>query len=230
MPITPMFGANSTTIQNAAASQPNDGVMGENDFLNMLVAQLNYQDPMSPMDSQQFAAQLAQFASVEQLTSINQNLQYSTELQMLLNQSISNTMNAQLIGLEATATNDIVMYNEGEASQIMFNLPGVSTYTTLKIYDSDGDLVKSEELGPMSVGDHSYTWDGKNNSGATVPEGEYTFEITAKAAEGNDLAVEQFITGIITGIEYEDGNAVFKIGEVPINLSNVTELNQPPEG
>ena len=230
MPITPTYGANSTVIQNAAASQPNDGVMGENDFLNMLVAQLNYQDPMNPMDSQQFAAQLAQFTSVEQLTSINQNLQYSTNLQLLLNQSISNTMNAQLIGIEATAVNDIVMYEDGAASPIMYNLPGVSQYTTLKIYNSDGTVVKSEELGPLSVGDHSYTWDGKNNLGAAVPEGEYTFEITAKSAEGNDLAVEQFIVGIITGIEYQDGNAVFKIGEVPINLSNVTELNQPPEG
>ena len=230
MPIAPTFGANSTNIQNAVSNTPDDGVMGQDDFLNMLVAQLNYQDPMNPMDSQQFAAQLAQFSSVEQLASINQNLQYSTDLQLLLNQSISNTMNAQLIGLEAHATNEIVMFDEGEASPIMFELPGTSVETTLTIYDSDGDIVKTEELGPMSVGDHSYTWDGTNNVGATVPEGEYTFEIEAASAEGNALQVEQYLSGIITGIEYDEGAAIFKIGNVTINLSNVTSLSQPPEG
>ena len=230
MPIAPTYGPNSTNIQNAVSATPSDGVMNQDDFLNMLVAQLNYQDPMNPMDSQQFAAQLAQFTVVEQLASINDNLQYSTELQVLLNQSISNTMNAQVIGLEVNASNDIVMFEEGEASPIMYELPGSSVSTTVTIYDSDGDIVKTEELGQLSVGDHSYTWDGTNNTGATVPEGEYTFEITAESAEGNSLAVEQFIIGVITGIEYEDGSAVFKVGNVPINLSNVNGLNLPPEG
>ena len=85
MSVNPIYGVNSTNIQNSISAQPDDGVMGQDDFLNMLVAQLNYQDPMNPMDSQQFAAQLAQFTTVEQLASINDNLEYSTELQLLLN-------------------------------------------------------------------------------------------------------------------------------------------------
>jgi len=230
MPVSQIFGANSTNVQNSISSTPNDGVMGQDEFLNMLVAQLNYQDPMDPMDSQQFAAQLAQFTSVEQLVSINELLQESTNLQLMLNQSINNTMNAQLIGLEVEADNEIVLFDEGEATPIMYELPGSANSVTLTISDSDGNVVKTEELGSMPQGEHTYIWDGTNNLGGTAPEGEYTFEVSAVSAEGNELEVVQFIQGIITGIIYNDeGQAVLKIGDLPVYLPNVTALNQPSE-
>ena len=209
---------------------PSDGVMGQDDFLMMLVAQLNYQDPMNPMDSQAFAGQLAQFTSVEQLMAINQNLQTSLEAQMLLNQSISNTMNAQLIGLEVEATNEIVQFYDGEATPIMYNLPGAAETVTITITNDDGNVVRTVNLDPQSAGDQTYIWDGNNNTGASVPEGDYTFSVTATASEGNELQVEQFITGIITGIAYEEGQAVLQIGDLPVYLPNVTALNTPEEG
>jgi flagellar basal-body rod modification protein FlgD len=204
--------------------------MGEDDFLLMLVTQLNYQDPMDPLDSQAFAAQLAQFTSVEQLISINQNLQDSLTAQMLLNQSISNTMNAQLIGMEVTASNEIVQYNDGQTTPIMYNLPGTAQTVTITIKDENGAEVRTINLGTQSAGDHTYTWDGNNNNGIPAPEGDYTFTVTASASEGNQLAVQQFITGIITSITYDEGQAVLQIGDLPVYLSNVTALAQPGQG
>ncbi|NQS98246.1 MAG: hypothetical protein HQ591_07320 [candidate division Zixibacteria bacterium] len=224
------YGANSTNMLNTLGGNGGDTIMGQDDFLAMLVTQLNYQDPMSPMDSQQFATQLAQFTSVEQLMAINQNLAASLEAQMLLNQSINNTLSAQLIGLEVEATNDVVHWENGEASSIMYNLPGSASTVTIEIYDSDGELVATESLGAQPAGDQTFVWDGKNETGATVPEGDYTFEVTAETSAGNQLSVEQFISGIITGITYENGQAVINMGGLPIALSNVTALNLPGEG
>lgn len=224
------YGANSTNIMNTLTGNGGDTIMDQDDFLAMLVTQLNYQDPMSPMDSTQFASQLAQFTMVEQLTAINQNLQVSLEAQMLLNQSVNNTLAAQLIGLQVEATNDIVYLNDEGASAIMYNLPSSANSVTIEIYDEDGTLVATENLGSQPAGEHTYQWDGLDNSGASLPLGEYTFEVTAENSSGNQLMVEQFISGIITGIAYEDGLAVIMMGDLPITLSNVTSLNMPDEG
>jgi flagellar basal-body rod modification protein FlgD len=196
----------------------------------MLVTQLNYQDPLDPMDSQAFAAQLAQFTSVEQLTQINQNLEESLQSQMLLNQSINNTLASQLIGLEVEATNNLVQLDNGETTPIMYNLPGNADNVTVTIYDVQGEMVNTYELGAQLMGEHTFEWDGKNSVGATVPEGQYSFAVSAETVEGNALSVEQFITGVVTGVTYQEGQAVLMIGNLPVYLPNVTALNQPEEG
>jgi flagellar basal-body rod modification protein FlgD len=228
--INQTYGANGTGMLNSIGSAGDNTVMGQDDFLAMLVTQLSYQDPLSPMDSQQFAAQLAQFTTVEQLTSINQNLQDSLQAQMLLNQSINNSMSAQLIGLDARALNETIVLDDGEATPIMYNLSGNATVVSIKIYDEDGAEVKSVTLAGQPIGDHTYEWDGTNNVGAALPEGQYTFTVTAETSEGNSLEVEQFITGLITGVQYSGGSAQLMMGNLPILLANVSQLSQPDEG
>jgi flagellar basal-body rod modification protein FlgD len=228
--INQTYGVNGTGMLNTIGNSGDNTIMDQDDFLAMLVTQLNYQDPLSPMDSQQFATQLAQFTSVEQLTSINQNLQDSLQAQLLLNQSINNSMSAQLIGLEAKALNETVVWENGEATPLMYNLSGNSAFVNIKIYDQDGNEVKSVTLNGQLLGDHTYEWDGTNNNGAVVPEGQYTFTVSAETSEGNSLEVEQFITGLITGVQYSQGTAQLMMGNLPILLANVSQLNQPDEG
>lgn len=228
--VIPTYGPNSTSYMNQPGSSSGTGAIGQDQFLQLLVTQLNYQDPLDPMNSQAFAAQLAQFTSVEQLISINSTLRESIQAQMLLNQSINNTLSAQLIGLEVKAENDIVMLEDGEATPIMFNLPSGAESVTITINDSSGNTVWTENLSGQEAGDHTYEWDGRNRQGSVLPEGEYTFTVTAKSAEGNNLKVRQFIQGIITGIEYEGGQAVLKVGNLPVYLPRVYGLNTPEGG
>ena len=228
--IIPTYGGNATSFLNSYSEQELSNDMGQDQFLAMLVTQMNYQDPMEPMDSQQMASQLAQFTTVEQLTQINENLQDSLDAQLLMNQSLNNTMSAQLMGLEVNATNEIVMLEDGETTSIMYELPNNSTDVTITIYNSDGEVVQTNELGVKSIGDYTYEWDGKNDQGSIQNDGLYIFEVTAKSTEGNDLAVEQYALGIVTGVTYEEGQAVLMMGTLPIYLPNVTGLNLPPEG
>ena len=231
MPVIETYGANSTSFLNSLASQENaTNEMGQDQFLAMLVAQMNYQDPMSPMDSQQFAAQLAQFTTVEQLTQMNQSLEASLEAQMLMNQSVNNTMSAQLMGLEVVADNDLVILEDGESSEMMYELPSNASSLTVTIYDGDGSVVRTEEIGATPAGEYTYEWNGKNDAGVTVNDGQYTFEISAESSEGFALAVDQYIIGLVTGVTYENGSAVLKVGDLPVYLPNVTALNLPDEG
>ncbi|MBC8277754.1 MAG: flagellar hook assembly protein FlgD [FCB group bacterium] len=228
--ITPTYGGNSTSFLNAYSEQEFSNDLGQDQFLAMLVTQMNYQDPMSPMDSQQMAAQLAQFTSVEQLTQINTNLEDSLTAQLLMNQSLNNTLSAQLMGLEVEASNEVVVLDDGEATSIMYDLPSNASEVTITIYDSDGIEIDSSVLGAQPIGEHTYEWDGKNSQGVMQNDGQYYFEVTATTAEGNDLAVEQYIVGIIDGVTYEQGQAVLMMGNLPVYLPNVTGLNLPPEG
>ncbi len=228
--VIPTFGSNSTSYLNQTGSSTGSSTIDQNQFLTLLVTQLNYQDPLDPMDSQAFAAQLAQFTSVEQLISINSNLQESLNAQMLLNQSINNTLSAQLIGMEVEADNEIVQWKDGEATPIMYNLPSAADTVTVTISDSEGNVVRVENLNGQSAGEHTYEWDGRNQNGAALPEGDYTFTVTATSVEGNSLAVKQFIKGLITGVNYEDGQAVLRVGGLPIYLGNVYGLGMPGGG
>lgn len=231
MSVVPTYGANSTSFINSYSQQNTaSSELNQDQFLSMLVAQMSYQDPLAPMDSQQFAAQLAQFTSVEQLVQMNASLDASLEAQLLMNQAVNNTMSAQLMGLNVEAINETVVLDDGESTPIMYELPGTATTVTVTIYDDDGSVVKTEVLGMQPAGEHTYEWDGTNDLGVSVNNGEYTFEVTAATSEGNSLQVDQFITGIITGVIYEDGSAVLKIGNLPVYLSNVTALNLPDEG
>ena len=169
--IIPTYGGNATSFLNSYSEQELSNDMGQDQFLAMLVTQMNYQDPMEPMDSQQMASQLAQFTTVEQLTQINENLQDSLDAQLLMNQSLNNTMSAQLMGLEVNATNEIVMLEDGETTSIMYELPNNSTGVTITIYNSDGEVVQTNELGVKSIGDYTYEWDGKNDQGSIQNDG-----------------------------------------------------------
>ncbi|NIS39011.1 flagellar hook capping protein, partial [Candidatus Saccharibacteria bacterium] len=98
---------NLNGIGSAMGSQQNNSsserILGKDDFLKMLVTQLNYQDPLNPMESTDFSAQLAQFSSLEQLSNIDETLQASLEANYLLATSINNTMAATIIGKQVRA-------------------------------------------------------------------------------------------------------------------------------
>ncbi|MBC8204195.1 flagellar hook assembly protein FlgD [bacterium] len=229
--INPLTNSAYSVSQSSSSSQQGgNSIMGQDQFLKMLVVQMSYQDPMNPMDSQQFASQLAQFTSVEQLLSINENLEASLSAQLMLNQSISNTMAAGLIGNEAKALNTIVNLEDDAASPIQYELAGNADSVQLEIYDSDGNLVYSEILGAQLAGEHEFQWNGNNSTGASMPDDTYTFSVTAETNSGYNIAVEQFIEGLITGVNYELGQALLTIGNVQVSLADVMELNMPSEG
>ncbi|KPL06204.1 hypothetical protein AMJ86_09475 [bacterium SM23_57] len=218
--INPFAGAvNSTTAGGI------ESALGRDAFLRMLMVQLQYQDPLDPTDSQQFSSQLAQFSQLEELQAMSESLDASLSADMLLTQSITNTLAASLIGKTVTASTASAYLADGSAD-FYFNLDEAADEVTLNIYDESGSIVKTATLSNLSEGDHSYAWDGTDTNGNSLPEGVYTFSVSATDSSGNSVSVSPFIQGRITGVRYENGMAVLLIGDIAINLSEVTEISE----
>ncbi len=196
--------------------------LGKEDFLKLLIIQLQYQDPLSPMKNTEFMAQLAQFSSLEQLQNVNSNLQAN----FLLTQSLNNSLATNLIGKRVVALGNEIYLTGDEGEEITFDL-AEDAGVTVEIYDTEGNLVKTLKGGALSSGRNQIHWDGKDNDGNSLPAGNYSFEVKATDSEGNSVDVTTYSTGLVTGVKFEDGNAVLMLGDQEINLSEIIEILSP---
>lgn len=213
-------------MSSAQTTSGSNSVLGQMDFLQLLMTQLSYQDPLSPMDSQEFSAQLAQFSQLEQLTQMNQNLNYSLQTNLLLAQSINNTMAATMIGQQVVAFGNEVELQDGNDAELNYKLNGSAQTVTITIKNSAGVTVRTIEAGPQSSGDRQYTWDGCDDNGEELPDGIYTFSVSAKTASGTTVQTTTYTTGTITGVSYVEGMAEFMVGSIQIALADIYRITQ----
>lgn len=210
----------SSSTSTAASSSAADSV-SKDDFLQLLITQLQSQDPLDPQDSTEFTQQLATFSSLEQLFSINDGIQ---SLQ-LLNLSNTNSLTLNLIGKEITASGGNISVTDSSITPISFEIEEDAEKVTLTITDSNGNVVKTVDLGKQTSGTHSFTWDGKLDDGSTASTGDYTFEITAVDSSGEVVTVNTYTTGIVTGIQFENGIAYAIVDGQKIPVSDITEVS-----
>ena len=221
MDVSQVNNVQTQTAQTNAVSNPE---MGKAEFLSLLVAQLQNQDPLSPMDSQDFAAQLAQFSSLEQLSDINASLKSSSDMDMMLTSSINNTMAAGFIGKEVSSYGDnLALITDGSAP-VNFILQDYSDEVNVKIYDAAGNLVRTMQAHGLEGGNQSLSWDGKNDAGSAVPGGNYRFEIEAKDSNGNSVGSVSVSKGIVSSVRYANGTAVLIVNGKEVSLADVLEI------
>jgi flagellar basal-body rod modification protein FlgD len=211
------------TITTAARTAKS--TLGKDDFLSLLVTQMRYQDPMNPMQGAEFAAQLAQFSSLEQLTNINSNLQESLTANSLLSGSINNALSATFIGKEVRATSDAFGYTGAGSVKLGYSLPDAAETTVVKILDSAGNVIRTID-GGTARGQNTLTWDGRNDRGETAGAGNYTFKVEAKDSAGDVLEASTSIYGKVAGVRFKSSGTVFVIDGVEISLANVVEIMQ----
>jgi flagellar basal-body rod modification protein FlgD len=203
-------GASSTAL--ASLSDTKDK------FLTLLTTQLKNQDPMSPMDSTQFTQQLVQFTAVEQQIASNKNLEKLISLQ-------TNSIAAQ-----ATSYMGHTVQSKG-SNQTLANGSAVFGYTlsnqaqatSFSISDSTGRVVY-HGIGETSSGNHSFTWDGKDDNGIQQPDGTYTIAIGAVDRQNQPVTIDTQVSGQVTGVEFDSGEPVLLIGTTKIKMSDVTAI------
>ena len=182
----------------SGASSP---MVNQQDFLKLLVAQLSHQDPTAASDPNQFVQQLSQLSQVEQ--AVNQ----TNQLSMISNQMTGLASNeaAALIGKQVTVTGGSMTFDGTMATQSSVQLDGAAAKCSVQIKDSAGNVVRTMDMGAQNQGPMSVTWDGKNDSGAAEPAGNYTVSVTATAADGSNVNVESQVTGVVTQVSYDKG-------------------------
>ena len=214
----------SSSSSQSSSSTSSSQSLNEQDFLNMLVTELQNQDPTNPLQSTDLAAQLAQFSSVSELASLNQNVQNSTNANLVMTQSISNTMAATLIGKEIQVDTSNINYTGNAQQTLGFNLPSSAADVQVKIMNSNGTVVRTIDEGSVASGDSSLTWDGKDDSGNAVSSGNYTFSVTATDSQGNSISPTQYILGTVQGVKFNSSGATLLVNGTEVNFSDVQEI------
>lgn len=206
-------------------SDPMEGSMGKEDFLLLLTTQLRNQDPMNPMKGQEFAAQLAQFTSVEQLVNIKEQLGMQSSQSGMLSQSINSGVAANLIGRNVEAVgNGINLGFEGDAG-LSFELQDPAKEVTVTIRNEAGNVVRTIEQTNLEAGDQQLSWDGLKDDGERAGAGAYTFEVEATDAEGNPVAAETFLSGRVDRITFGQDGILLWVGDTKIRMSQVKSVS-----
>ncbi len=219
-------GVESTTTSAAGATDKGKpGELGRDDFLNLLVTQLQYQDPLNPMDSTDFTAQLAQFSSLEQLSNMSAQLKE-------LNQSQAAFANSQAVGYIGHTVlskgNDFA-FDGTEPVPLAFELQNAAQNVFLSVYDANGGFVTSFESGAKGSGRQTAAWDGKDSNGSGMPGGDYRFEAMAVAADGGEIGVRPLSSGRVEGVAFSDGQAVLMLGRRQVAMADVIEVIRPAD-
>lgn len=191
-------------------------------FLQLLGAQLQHQDPLSPLDATQFTSQLVQFSTVEQAIRTN------TQLEQLNDSTERGALTAALdfIGLDVSfTTNQLRLPQTGDAT-IAYDLADEAEQVSITIRDANGALVRQLE-GSGVAGSREVAWDGLRSDGVRAPAGIYRVEIRANDADGVAVEARQRGTGRVEGIDAGSGGISLSIGGLPVPLEQVTTVSHP---
>ncbi|MCU1750052.1 flagellar hook assembly protein FlgD [Pseudomonas sp. 6D_7.1_Bac1] len=215
----------STASGLAAATKSATGsqTLGKDAFLQLLVTQLKNQNPLSPQDNGAFVAQLAQFSSLEGITSLN-----TTVSSLASNFSSSQALQASsLVGRSVIAQSSTAQISDSSKGLTgTVNLTSSISDGTVKISDSSGNVVRTLNLGSQPAGSASFSWDGKDSSGALVPAGTYTFKANAPVnGTATDLATYLPATVNSVTLSQTGGELMLNLaGLGPIALSKVQTI------
>ncbi len=224
-----MMTANVSAITSSGstkATTTNEKVMGKDDFLRLLVAKLSNQDPMNPVQDEDFAAQLAQFSSLEQLSNMNQNLTQDLQWNYLLSQTISNTMATSLIGRTVRADASQVFLPTNGAANVALNLDRPATDVTITIKDANGNTVRTIAMHGVDKGDQTVNWDGTSDDGTQQVAGLYSVTISATDGNGNVFTPGQYVQGKVSGVTYKEGIALLSLDGQLLPLASVLEVKE----
>lgn len=204
----------------SASSAPRD------QFLRLLVAQLQHQDPLSPQDSASFVAQLAQFASLEQSAETNHLLQS-------IESSYASTTRAgytNLVGRVISARTDHVKMPTSAANgDLSVHLETAAENVEVAFLDASGREVKTVALGARGEGDVDVVWDGTDQNGVRVADGTYTIEVRATGPGGATVDAYAQIRGLVDAVEFRGGSVIFRIGANTISPAEIVSVADQPQ-
>ncbi len=219
----------SPALPGSSGSNQQEGVDKEA-FLQLLVAQLEHQDPLSPMEGTDFVDQMATFTQVEQQISQSKSL----DLISLQLTGLASNEAVSLIGKDVTIRGNTIAYDGENATGAAATLDRSASEVTVTIRDANGQAVRTMDLGPTPGGAVQVPWDGRDDAGNPVPAGSFTMEIAARDSDGGVVDVSQDVKGRVVGVTFDKGypEIILDSGaRAPISdLIDVAEPGHGPSG
>ncbi|MBA5979908.1 MULTISPECIES: flagellar hook assembly protein FlgD [Pseudomonas] len=197
-------------IASATNSTTGGQALGKDAFLQLLVTQLKNQNPLDPQDNSAFVAQLAQFSSLEGITTLN-----STVSSLAGNYNSSQALQASsLVGRNVIVqTNTVQLDDPSKGMTGSVSVPSSIAGGTVSITDSSGTVVRTLDLGSRAAGSASFTWDGKDKDGNLVKTGTYTVKANA-SINGTSTDMATYLPATVNSVTISQTG-----GELMLNLS-----------
>lgn len=209
----------SVSTASSTSSSSSTSALDTTDFLQLLVTELQNQNPLDPTDTSTFMSQLMSYASYDQQTSMN------TQLGSLVS-SMDTLLAANAVGYIGTSVEtygDTTSLQNGQANW-GYSLDSTASNVSITVKDADGNAVY-QTTGDTSAGEHSFTWDGTTSSGSKLTDGTYTIEISATDSSGTSVYGSTTVTGTVTGVDSSSGTTMLKIGDAELALSDLISVS-----
>lgn len=196
--------------------------LGRDEFLKLLIAQLENQDPTSPQDNGEFVAQLAQFSQLEESQKITQSFeQFSSAFQ-----STQHLQATSLVGRPVHVLSDVTMLTESGAVSVLAEFDNAVQSASLTVYDNSGKVVDKFALGPQEAGKQEFYWTGTDANDQRYPPGEYRFELSANNG-GVTETMPTYLSANVNSVTIEkSGNLTLNLAGVgSVSMSDVIQIN-----
>jgi len=224
-PSTTSTGSTSSTgsssTNGSTASAASQTFAGNYDtFLQLLTTQLQNQDPLDPLDTNQFTQQLVEFASVEQQINMNTNLQTLITMQ----QTSQATAALQLVGSTVSVTGNTATLSNATKSPATWSLSASAPATAnITISNSTGQVAYTGTMA-LNAGTQTFTWNGQSN-GTTWPDGSYTISVNATGANGQAVTVSTQVQGVVTGVNTSQNPPTLTVNGQTVQISQIQSIS-----
>ncbi|KZY63134.1 flagellar biosynthesis protein FlgD [Oleiphilus sp. HI0071] len=217
--VDPLSGYRLEGSQEAAKK----GDLGKNEFLELMIAQLENQNPLEPQDNGAFISQLAEFSALEEMQQISSTVDSFSE-QFQSSQALQASA---MVGRNVLVPGaDSPLLSDGTISG-MIDLPSGTSNLSVSILNGSGELVRRIDMGQQFAGSVPFSWDGKNEQGDVMPNDRYTIKAESKTSTGSEQLDTLFASQVISVSIAQGGGAVTLnlagLGSVPIE--SVREIN-----
>jgi len=195
--------------------------LGQNEFLELMIAQMNNQSPLDPQDNAQFVAELAQFSSVENLTSLNETVN-SFASQFRSSQALQASA---MVGRDVMVSGDTTVKSDAGGLEAIIDLPGATSELKVSVLDSAGALMHEQNLGQSAAGDVDFFWAGTNEAGESLPPGRYTVVAEARY-DGRLQQVDTFVSANVDSVSIaQDGGVTLNLNGLPsVGIHEIKEI------
>jgi flagellar basal-body rod modification protein FlgD len=211
--------SSSSNAASAANTMANQQIAGNfQSFLQLLTTQLQNQNPLSPLDTNQFTQQLVEFAGVQQQINSNDSLATLVSLQ----QTAQSTQALQFVGKTAVVKGDTTALTKGVAAWGL-NVPTAST-VTVNITNSTGATVYTSSVAANAGNNQTFTWNGLGTDGTQQPDGTYKLTATAKDSAGNSVAIGTEIQGLVTSVDLTQSPPLLSIGGQNFTVNQILSI------
>lgn len=211
----------STTSTTSTTDSSSTSSLTSEDFLTLLLAEIQYQDPTEPLENAEMVSQLTGYSQLDQLASINEQLEDLSGT--ITSATASNCLS--YLGKTVEAEGSSITKSGEDVDALGFTLADDAESVTINVYDSDGNIVATNTLSGLSAGSYSYEWDGLDSDGEEAEDGTYTLSLSALDSDGASVEVSTITTGTVAGISMTSDGIVLTLDDGrTVNLEDVTSV------